>query len=107
MVYVIDTHGTNALHVVALINFARDMVLYSSGFFANGMVQSRGVTISLYVLAACQAFCLSSILLALQYSDVRLWEAGSVICKSPNLWMTQYLTSMRTDCTAPAVVCIE
>ena len=56
--YLLDTHGENALHVFALINFMRNVVLYAFTFFANGMVLSRGVKVSLLILAACQAFCL-------------------------------------------------
>ena len=55
--YLLDTHGTNALHILALSNFAKNMVLYGSTFFANGMVLSRGVKVSLLILGACQAFC--------------------------------------------------
>ena len=55
--YLLDTHGRNALHVLALINFMRDMVLYGFTFFANGIVLYRGVKVSLLILAGCQAFC--------------------------------------------------
>ena len=57
IVYLLDTHGANALHILALSNFSKNMVLYGSTFFANGMVQNRGVTVSLFILAACQGFC--------------------------------------------------
>ena len=55
--YLLDTHRANALHVFALSNFGKNMVLYASTFFANGMVLSRGVKVSLLILGACQAFC--------------------------------------------------
>ncbi|TFK41975.1 MFS general substrate transporter [Crucibulum laeve] len=55
--YLLDTHGSNALHVLALSNFFKNMVLYGFTFFANGMVLSRGVKVSLLILGACQAFC--------------------------------------------------
>ena len=55
--YVLDTHGGNALHVFALTNFMKNMVLYGFTFFANGMILHRGVKVSLLILAACQAFC--------------------------------------------------
>ncbi|OBZ68455.1 hypothetical protein A0H81_11484 [Grifola frondosa] len=42
---------------LALSNFGKNMVLYGSTFFANGMVLSRGVKTSLLILGACQAFC--------------------------------------------------
>ncbi|KAF5356150.1 hypothetical protein D9756_003690 [Leucocoprinus leucothites] len=60
--YMLDTHGPNALHVLAIVNFLKNMVLYGFTFFANGMVAQRGVKTSLLILAGCQAFCwLSSI----------------------------------------------
>ena len=55
--YLLDTHGGNALHVLALTNFLKNMVLYGFTFFVNGMVLSRGVKVTLLILAACQAFC--------------------------------------------------
>ncbi|KAI0352232.1 MFS general substrate transporter [Trametes cingulata] len=55
--YLLDTHGPNALHILALSNFGKNMVLYGSTFFANGMVLSRGVKVSLLILGSCQAFC--------------------------------------------------
>ena len=55
--YLLDIHRGNALHVFALINFMKNIVLYGFTFFANGMVLHRGVKVSLLILAACQAFC--------------------------------------------------
>ena len=55
--YLLDTHGGNALHVLALTNFMKNMVLYGFTFFANGMILHRGVKASLLILAGCQAFC--------------------------------------------------
>ena len=55
--YLLDTHGGNALHVFALVNFMKNMVFYGFTFFVNGMIQSRGVKVSLLIFAACQAFC--------------------------------------------------
>ena len=55
--YLLDTHGGNALHIISLTNFLKNMVLYGFTFFANGMVLSRGIKVSLLILAACQAFC--------------------------------------------------
>ncbi|THH31940.1 hypothetical protein EUX98_g2249 [Antrodiella citrinella] len=57
VVYLLDTHGANALQIFALSNFLKNMVLYGSTFFANGMVQNRGVTVSLFILAGCQGVC--------------------------------------------------
>ncbi|KAI1791927.1 MFS general substrate transporter [Ganoderma leucocontextum] len=56
--YLLDTHGgANALHVLSVTNFAKNMVLYGSTFFANGVVVARGVKASLLILGACQAVC--------------------------------------------------
>ena len=55
--YLQDTHGANTLHVFALINFMKNMVLYGFAFFVNGMVLYRGVKVSLLILAGSQAFC--------------------------------------------------
>lgn len=55
--YLLDTHRENALHILAGTNFAKNMVLYGSTFFANGIVLSRGVKAALLILGACQAFC--------------------------------------------------
>ena len=56
--YLLDTHGGNTLHVFALTNFLKNMVIYGFNFFANGMVLYRGVKVTLLILAACQAFCM-------------------------------------------------
>ncbi|RDB19503.1 Protein HOL1 [Hypsizygus marmoreus] len=55
--YLLDTHGPDALHVLALSNFSKNIVLYAFTFFANGMIEDRGVRVSLLILAALQAFC--------------------------------------------------
>jgi len=55
--YLLDAHGANSIHCLAISNFAKNMVLYGSTFFANGMVLNRGVKVSLLILGACQAFC--------------------------------------------------
>ena len=55
--YLLDTHGGNTLHVFALINFSKNIIFYGFTFFANGLVEARGVKVSLLILAACQAFC--------------------------------------------------
>ena len=55
--YLLDTHGANALHILSITNFAKNMVLYGSTFFANGIIVSRGVKVSLLILGACQAVC--------------------------------------------------
>lgn len=58
--YLLDTHGHNALHILALSNFGKNMVLYGSTFFANGMILDRGVKVSLMILGACQLVCWSA-----------------------------------------------
>lgn len=55
--YLLDTHRENALHVLALSNFGKNMVLYGFTFFANGMIARKGVKVSLLILAGCQAAC--------------------------------------------------
>ena len=55
--YLLDTHKENALHILALSNFGKNMVLYGFTFFANGMIESRGVRVSLLILGSCQAAC--------------------------------------------------
>ena len=55
--YLLDTHRANALHILALSNFGKNMVLYASTFFANGIILSHGVKVSLLILGGCQAVC--------------------------------------------------
>ncbi|KAF9486341.1 MFS general substrate transporter [Pholiota conissans] len=55
--YLLDTHKENALHILALSNFGKNMVLYGFTFFANGMIARKGVKTSLLILAGCQAAC--------------------------------------------------
>ena len=55
--YLMDTHGGNAVHVMALVGFMRNMALYGFNMFANGMVMHKGVKTSLLILAGCQAAC--------------------------------------------------
>ncbi|KAL1950905.1 hypothetical protein VTO73DRAFT_54 [Trametes versicolor] len=80
--YLLDTHGPNALHILALSNFGKNMVLYGSTFFANGMVLSRGVKVSLLILGACQAFCwLASVPMYIYGKRVR-----SFIARHPHMF---------------------
>ncbi|PIL28608.1 MFS general substrate transporter [Ganoderma sinense ZZ0214-1] len=46
LAYLIDTHGTNSLHVLTLNVFARSMIAYAMTFFANGLVLSAGVKLT-------------------------------------------------------------
>ena len=60
--YLLDAHGQNALHVLAITDSLRSFVLYGTTFFANGVILRGGVKRSLLILGACQAACwLSSI----------------------------------------------
>ncbi|KAI0801478.1 MFS general substrate transporter [Fomes fomentarius] len=80
--YLLDTHRANALHILALSNFGKNMVLYASTFFANGMVLSRGVKVSLLILGGCQAFCwLASVPMYIYGKRVR-----SFIARHPQLF---------------------
>ncbi|KAM5538316.1 hypothetical protein V8D89_007918 [Ganoderma adspersum] len=80
--YLLDTHGANALHILSITNFAKNMVLYGSTFFANGIIVSRGVKLSLLILGACQAACwLASVPMYVYGKRVR-----SFIARHPRLF---------------------
>ncbi|KAG6829769.1 hypothetical protein H0H92_003559 [Tricholoma furcatifolium] len=81
--YLLDTHGPDALHVLALSNFGKNMVLYGFTFFANGMVQDRGVRVSLLILAGIQAFCWMASFPMYVYGK----RARSFIARHPNLFV--------------------
>lgn len=84
--YLLDTHRENALHILAMSNFAKNMVLYGFTFFANGMIAKRGVKVSLLILAACQAACwLASVPMYIYGKRVRSF-VGSLI------YFCEYLT---------------
>nr|VWO97948.1 Chitin synthase F (EC [Ganoderma boninense] len=55
--YVIDTHGANASHVIALTEFVMHAVSYGATFFANRLILAAGVKRTLLVVAAIQAAC--------------------------------------------------
>jgi hypothetical protein len=75
--YLLDTHGADALHCLAISNFLKNMVLYGFSFFANGMVETRGVRVSLLILAACQAACWSASLPMYVFGKrARAWVSG-------------------------------
>ncbi|KAF8963907.1 MFS general substrate transporter [Flammula alnicola] len=81
--YLLDTHRENALHILAMSNFAKNMVLYGFTFFANGMIARKGVRVSLLILAACQAACwLASIPMYIFGKRVR-----SFIARHPELFI--------------------
>ncbi|ETW86516.1 major facilitator superfamily [Heterobasidion irregulare TC 32-1] len=74
--YLLDTHGSNALHCFAISNFLKNLVLYGFSFFANGMIEHRGVKASLLILAGCQAFCcLASVPMYIFGKRTRSWIA--------------------------------
>jgi len=55
--YLLDTHKENALNILAVTNFIKNMILYGFTFFSNGMIAKRGVKVSLLIFAGCQAVC--------------------------------------------------
>ena len=55
--YLIDTHGANASHIIALTEFFTNVIAYGAAFFANGLVLSAGVKRTLLVVGAVQAAC--------------------------------------------------
>ncbi|KAM5531176.1 hypothetical protein V8D89_015146 [Ganoderma adspersum] len=55
--YVIDTHGVNTSHIIALTEFAMNLIAYGATFFANRVVLSAGVRRTLLVVAGVQAAC--------------------------------------------------
>ncbi|PIL31132.1 MFS general substrate transporter [Ganoderma sinense ZZ0214-1] len=56
--YLLDTHGANALHILSITDFAKNLILYGVAFVANSVVAARGVKVALLILGACQALCL-------------------------------------------------
>ncbi|TFY74253.1 hypothetical protein EWM64_g9759 [Hericium alpestre] len=74
--YLLDTHGPDALHCLAISNFLKNMVLFGFSFFANGMIEARGVKTSLLILAGCQAVCwMASVPMYIFGKRVRSWIA--------------------------------
>lgn len=81
--YLLDAHGANAVHCLAISNFSKNMVLYGSTFFANGMVENRGVKVALLILGACHAFCfLASVPMYIFGKRVRSYVSSP----SPSTW---------------------
>jgi len=78
----IDAHGPDALHCLSISNFFKNIVLYGFTFFANGMVERRGVKVSLLILAACQTACwLASIPMYIYGKRIR-----SFIARNPKMF---------------------
>ncbi|KAM5538339.1 hypothetical protein V8D89_007941 [Ganoderma adspersum] len=87
--YLLDAHGPNALHVLAITDSIRSFVLYGTTFFANGVILRGGVKRSLLVLGACQAACwLSSLPMYVYGKRVR-----SFIARHPGLFRGDLLAS--------------
>nr|VWO94013.1 Multidrug transporter TPO1_2 (Clotrimazole exporter TPO1_2) (Drug:H(+) antiporter TPO1_2) (DHA TPO1_2) [Ganoderma boninense] len=80
--YLIDAHGSNSLHIISLINFAKNVLIYGSAFFANGIILSAGVKLSLIVYGACQAACWLTCIPMYVYGK----RARSFIARHPNLF---------------------
>jgi len=79
----IDAHGPDALHCLSISNFFKNIVLYGFTFFANGMVERRGVKVSLLILAACQTACwLASIPMYIYGKRIR-----SFIARNPKMFI--------------------
>lgn len=56
--YLIEAHGSNAtLNILCLEDCVRNVLIYASAFFANGIVLSVGVKVTLLVYGGCQAAC--------------------------------------------------
>lgn len=86
--YLLDTHGPNALHCLAISNFLKNMALYGFSFFANGMVETRGVKVSLLILAACQAACMcTSVFMYVWGKRVRGWVSNLILLFVFSRWV--------------------
>ena len=78
--YLLDVHGANSVHCLAISNFVKNMVLYGFSFFANGMIEDRGVKTSLLILAGCQAFCwLISVPIYIYGKRTRSWVSNKAV----------------------------
>ncbi|PIL36496.1 MFS general substrate transporter [Ganoderma sinense ZZ0214-1] len=80
--YLLDTHGANAMHVLSLINSARDLLLYGATFFANGFIVSRGIKMTLAVLAICQSVALLASIMMYVYGK----RVRSFVARHPRLF---------------------
>ncbi|PIL31134.1 MFS general substrate transporter [Ganoderma sinense ZZ0214-1] len=80
--YLIDVHGSNSLHIISLMDFAKNVLIYGSAFFANGIVLSAGVKLSLLVYGACQAVCWLTCVPMYVYGK----RARSFIARHPRLF---------------------
>ncbi|EMD31134.1 hypothetical protein CERSUDRAFT_100685 [Gelatoporia subvermispora B] len=84
--YLLDTHRQNALHILALTNFGKNMVLYASTFFANGIIVDRGVRVSLLIFGACQLACWTASIPMYIYGK----RVRSFIARHPGIFGSEY-----------------
>lgn len=102
--YLLDTHGPNAVHCLAISNFSKNMVLYGSTYFANGMVENRGVKVALLILGACHTFCfLGSIPMYIFGKRVRSFVSLFLIFT--RLFESMLIDRWRIDCEASEFLC--
>ena len=81
--YLIDTHGANASHIIALTEFARNLIAYGATFFANRSVLSIGVKRTLLAVAAVQAGCwLTCIPMYVFGKRVRSFVSALTLCRA-------------------------
>ena len=83
--YLIDAHGDDALHIISLMDFAKNVLIYASAFFANGIVLSAGVKLSLLIYGVCQAICWLTTIPMYVYGK-RARSFVSALCSSLNLF---------------------
>ncbi|PIL31142.1 MFS general substrate transporter [Ganoderma sinense ZZ0214-1] len=80
--YLIDTHGTNAAHIIVLLKCAKNILSYGATFFANRVILAHGVKATLLVFAACHAACwLASVVMYVFGKRVR-----SFVARHPRLF---------------------
>ncbi|KAM5535244.1 hypothetical protein V8D89_011050 [Ganoderma adspersum] len=58
LTYLLDMHGANALHILSITNFAKNLILYGITFVTNSLIATCGVKVALLILAACQTVSL-------------------------------------------------
>ena len=81
--YLIDTHGANASHIIALTEFFTNVIAYGAAFFANGLVLSAGVKRTLLVVGAVQAACwLTCVPMYVFGKRVRSFVSAAILCRA-------------------------
>ena len=79
--YLIDTHGSNASHIIALTEFVTNLIAYGTTFFANRVVLSAGLKRTLLVVAAVQAACcLTCVPMYVLGKRVRSFVSTAIFC---------------------------